>query len=58
MDENETLEKEAKEQSTRPDNWPGMPARADGHEDEQQGSAKVTQAQRDLEKLVQPTRQA
>ncbi len=44
-----------KQQSTRPENWPGIPARGDAPE---QDEAAVTGAQRELEEEVPRQREA
>lgn len=48
-------EQERRTQSTRPENWPGIPGRSREHEGEpdspsKKGDAEVTEAQRELER--------
>jgi hypothetical protein len=44
------------DQSTRPQNWPGIPGREEKREASEE-EASVTRAQRNLEKEVEPNRQ-
>ena len=55
MDEKKEERDERVAQSTRPENWPGIPRKS---EQPEEGEAKTTQAQRELEEQVSASRDA